>query len=101
MVRAVKAERNFKGRQKWDKTIFRKCICAFDIETTYEKKIEQSFMYIWQFAMMDLETEIVYYCYGRNWDSFVELINGINDEYASVLVFVHNLSYILVYLVIL
>lgn len=93
LVKGVKAERNFKGRRKWDKIIFRKCICAFDIETTYEKEIEQSFMYIWQFAMMDLETEIIYYCYDRNWDSFVELINGINDEYASVLVFVHNLSY--------
>lgn len=93
LVKEIKAERNFKGRRKWDKTIFRKCICAFDIETTYEQEIEQSFMYIWQFAMMDLETEIVYYCYGRNWNYFVNLINGINDEYASVLVFVHNLSY--------
>ena len=50
-------------------------------------------MYIWQFAMMDLETEYIYYCYGRNWTSAVELFNSINDEYLSVLVFVHNLSY--------
>lgn len=93
LVRGIKADRNFKGRHRWDKTTFRKCICAFDIETTYEKEIEQSFMYIWQFAMMDLETEIVYYCYDRNWDSFVNLINDINDDYLSTLIFVHNLSY--------
>lgn len=93
IIKEIKVERNFKGRKRWDKTIFRKCICAFDIETTYEEKIDQSFMYIWQFAMMELETEHIYYCYGRNWISAVELFNSINDEYASVLVFVHNLSY--------
>lgn len=50
-------------------------------------------MYIWQFAMMDLETEHIYYCYGRNWKSVVELFNNINDEYMSTLTFVQNLSY--------
>lgn len=93
IIKYIKAERNFKGRKRWDKTIFRKCICGFDIETTYEEKIEQSFMYIWQFAVMELETEHIYYCYGRDWNSAVELFDNINDEYASVLVFVHNLSY--------
>lgn len=93
IIKYIKAERNFKGRKRWDKTIFRKCICGFDIETTYEEKIEQSFMYIWQFAAMELETEHIYYCYGRDWNSAVELFDNINDEYASVLVFVHNLSY--------
>lgn len=89
----IKAERNFKGRRKWDKTIYRKCICAFDIETTYENEIEQSFMYIWQFAMMDLETEQIFYCYNRTWNSFVNLIEQLNDTYLSTLIFVHNLSY--------
>lgn len=93
IIKEIKAERNFKGRKRWDKTIFRKCICAFDIETTYEEKIEQSFMYIWQFAMMDLETEHIYYCYGRNWKTVIELFDNINDEYMSTLTFVQNLSY--------
>ena len=93
ILKVIKAERNFKGRKRWDKTVFRKCICAFDIETTYEEKIEQSFMYIWQFAMMDLETEHIYYCYDRDWNSAVNLFNAINDEYLSTLVFVQNLSY--------
>lgn len=93
IINDIKAERNFKGRKRWDKTVFRKCICAFDIETTYEEKIEQSFMYIWQFAMMDLETEHIYYCYDRDWNSAVNLFNVINDEYLSTLVFVQNLSY--------
>lgn len=93
IINDIKAERNFKGRKRWDKTVFRKCICAFDIETTYEEKIEQSFMYIWQFAMMDLETEHIYYCYDRDWNSVVNLFNAINDEYLSTLVFVQNLSY--------
>lgn len=93
IIKDIKAERNFKGRKRWDKTIFRKCICAFDIETTYEEKIGQSFMYIWQFAVLELETEFIYYCYGRDWSSAVELFNNINDGYMSVLVFVHNLSY--------
>ena len=93
LIQNVKAERNFKGRHKWDRTIFRKCICAFDIETTYIEDIEQSFMYIWQFAMMDLDSGLIYYCYDRDWKSFTTLISGINDDYLSTLVFVHNLSY--------
>lgn len=93
LIRGIKAERNFRGRRKYDKTIFRKCICAFDIETTYINEIEQSFMYIWQFAMMDLETELIYCCYDRNWYSFKKLIAGINDDYLSTMIFVHNLSY--------
>ena len=93
LIKGIKAERNFKGRRKYDKTIFRKCICAFDIETTYINEIKQSFMYIWQFAMMDLETESIYCCYDRNWYSFKKLISNINDEYLSTMIFVHNLSY--------
>lgn len=65
-------------------------VCAFDIETTRLKDIEQSVMYIWQFQL-GLEYTVI----GRTWDEFINFItniqNRLNDTW--LIVYVHNLSY--------
>ena len=68
-------------------------MCAFDIETTYLDEIEQSVMYIWQFAVMDLRTDNIWYCFGRTWEEFIELLDSFYHDGITVMVWVHNLSY--------
>lgn len=64
-------------------------VCAFDIETTALPEIEQSVMYIWQFAIED------YVIIGRTWEEFKTLVNWLNTlSYGRrTVVYVHNLSY--------
>lgn len=76
-----------KGYRK--KQIYNSQICAFDIETTTFRDINQSIMYIWQFAIEDIVI------YGRTWEEFkrfVKLLKVVTGE-RRTLVFVHNLSY--------
>lgn len=64
-------------------------VCAFDIETTTISKIEQSAMYIWQFAIEDR----VYI--GRTWEEFKKFLaylKIVSNGY-KLIVFVHNLSF--------
>lgn len=64
-------------------------VCAFDIETSRLKDIEQSILYIWQFQIDTICT-----VYGRTWDEFKDFIEGVQtNAQADVLVYVHNLSY--------
>ena len=56
---------NMRGGRK-DKKKYYDVVTAFDIETTRLKDIEQSFMYIWQFQILD------YTVYGRYWNEFIE-----------------------------
>ena len=65
-------------------------ICAFDIEASRLKDIEQSFMYIWQFQIGDDYTII-----GRYWSEFYDLILRMKPylEDMFMVVYVHNLSY--------
>lgn len=92
-IKSIHPSHNKKGRHKYDKTVYRHCICAFDIETTRIEEIEQSIMYIWQFAVMDLDTQEIQACYGRTWNEFIIFMNDINDDFYTLLIFVHNLSY--------
>lgn len=64
-------------------------VCAFDIETTALAEIQQSVMYIWQFAIED------YVIIGRTWDEFKTLVKWLNTlSYGRrIVVYVHNLSY--------
>lgn len=81
------AERPPKGYKK--KNLYNSQICAFDIETTTLRDINQSIMYIWQFAIED--TVI----YGRTWEEFkrfIKLLKVVTGG-RTTLVFVHNLSY--------
>lgn len=93
IVRNIRINREYKNRKKNDSTLYRNCICAFDIETTVLKDIEQSIMYVWQFTVMDLDTEQITVCFGRYWDEFVELLNDMYKDGITVMIFVHNLSY--------
>ena len=45
-------------------------ITAFDIETTRIKEIEQSIMYVWQWAFGTVETGCEYVVIGRTWEEF-------------------------------
>lgn len=72
-----------------NRKLYNKEICAFDIETTVIPEIQQSIMYIWQFAIEDT----VYI--GRTWEEFkhfVSLLKAVTCGRTTV-VFVHNLSY--------
>lgn len=93
IIRGIPIARNYNRRKKVDKTLFRNCMCAFDIETTYLDEIEQSIMYIWQFAVMDLRTDNIWYCFGRTWDEFIELLNSFYHDGITIMIWVHNLSY--------
>lgn len=90
VIRSTKGNKTGKKKGK----IYKNLICAFDIETTRIQEIEQSIMYIWQFAIMyengDIDTII-----GREWEEFEELLAKIKSEYnlGIVPIFVHNLSY--------
>ena len=53
---------NQKGR---DKLYYKDLICAFDIETTRIKEIEQSVMYVWQFAILFPDTNTIDVIMGR------------------------------------
>lgn len=71
------------------KKTYAKEICAFDIETTTIKEINQSVMYIWQFA---IENTVFY---GRTWEEFkrfLSLLKAVSGG-KTIVVFVHNLSY--------
>lgn len=71
------------------KKTYVKEICAFDIETTTIKEINQAVMYIWQFA---IENRVYY---GRTWDEFkrfLSLLKAVTGG-KTLVVYVHNLSY--------
>lgn len=93
IIKSIPIARNYSKRKKADKTLFRNCMCAFDIETTYLDDVEQSIMYIWQFAVMDLRNENIWCCFGRTWKQFTKLLDSFYHEGITVLVWVHNLSY--------
>lgn len=93
IIKSIPIARNYSKRKKSDKTLFRNCMCAFDIETTYLDDVKQSIMYIWQFAVMDLRNGNIWYCFGRTWEQFTKLLDSFYHEGIMVLVWVHNLSY--------
>lgn len=65
-------------------------VCCFDIESTRIEEIEQSVMYVWQFAI-GLHTVII----GRTWDQFKDLLHNLKRRLGGLhlVVYVHNLSY--------
>lgn len=93
IIQDIPIARNYSKRKKSDNTLFRNCMCAFDIETTYLEDIEQNIMYVWQFAVMDLRNNNIYYCFGRTWEEFIELMDDIYHDGITILTWVHNLSY--------
>ena len=70
---------------------YKDIITAFDIETTRITEIEQSVMYIWQWAF---GPELV--VIGRTWEEFSAFVDKLivsMAETEKLLIFVHNLSY--------
>ena len=67
---------------------------AFDIETSKLESVNQSFMYVWQFAFGHKDN--VNYIVGRDWKQFTDLIDliceSIPDD-SRIICHVHNLSY--------
>ena len=71
-------------------------ISAFDIETTRIIDIEQSVMYVWQWAFGTLESGCEYVVVGRTWDEYESFKRAITvhlRDDQKIVVFVHNLSY--------
>ena len=90
--RAIKRQPRRRGnpgtRQRfWYKDI----LTAFDIETTRIVEIEQSVVYIWQWAIgPDLVVT------GRTMEEFIQFKDMLLEalgEYERILIFVHNLAY--------
>ena len=86
-------QKRHRGNQgsRSNKSRYLDVICAFDIETTRIPEIEQSFMYIWQFA---IGPDMV--VYGRTWKEYMEFLSSVMAAIpadASIVVWVHNLSY--------
>ena len=71
------------------KTRYNEQLCAFDIETTALPELQQSIMYIWQFAIED------YVVVGRTWDEFKIFVKWLNilSHGRRIVCYVHNLSY--------
>ena len=70
--------------------VYKDIVSAFDIETTSIDEIEQSVMYLWQWAFNE---DLV--VYGRDWGTFVRLYDEIQKalDGLNLVVYVHNLSY--------
>ena len=71
-------------------------ITAFDIETSRIREIEQSVMYVWQWAFGTVETGCEYVVIGRTWDEFEAFKRSILVHLKGeqkLVCFVHNLSY--------
>ena len=82
----IKRPKNKKGGKD-----YLNIVCAFDIETSRLKDIEQTFMYIWQFQFGRDLTII-----GRTWNEYYTFLERIADhirDIAYLVVYVHNLSY--------
>lgn len=65
-------------------------LAAFDIETSYLPDLDQSIMYVWQFAVT---SEVV--VMGRTWEEFEAFRAGLENAAGgrTLVVWVHNLSY--------
>ena len=83
-------------RAKKDPKIVIDQISAFDIESSYDQETDESFMYIWQWAIESGSGEVVYQL-GRTWAEFIDEADSINsildDIGADLICYVHNLSY--------
>ena len=79
-----KKPKGFRTKYKYNSQV-----CAFDIETTALTAIEQSIMYIWQFAIED------FVVIGRTWEQFKTLVEWLNQKANGrrIIIYVHNLSY--------
>ena len=86
----IPIQKRRRGNQSGKKDRYKDIITAFDIETTRLKDVEQSIMYVWQWAFDDVCVV------GRTWDEFLNLADNLAyllPDGVKLVVFVHNLSY--------
>lgn len=83
------------GNNHGQKIYYKNLVCAFDIETTRLRDIEQSIMYIWQFQIDEYCTVI-----GRTWPDFLAFLKEIKKRLRGswLVVYVHVLSHEFQYL---
>ena len=79
-----------KKRGQRTKIVYAKQFAAFDIETTRIAEIEQSCMYVWQFAI-GLNLVIM----GRTWAEFKHMLHKLQERLNGMrlMVYVHNLNF--------
>ena len=92
-IQKIEIQKREKGNPgSRQKIRYKDCLCAFDIETSGIPEIEQSFMYIWQFAIEGIGVVV-----GRTWNDFLYFLDRLEKQCCSpgerFLIFVHNLSY--------
>ena len=89
-VSALKDLPRPRGNPHGRKAVYKDIICAFDIEASRLKDIEQAFMYIWQFQFGP-ETTII----GRTWEEFIYMLKQFKKRLHGryIVAHVHNLSY--------
>ena len=96
-IKNVKFQPKPRGNQKGrDKLYYKDLICAFDIETTRIKEIEQSVMYVWQFAILFPDTNTIDVIMGRTWEEYKKHIENMYNSLRldeKLCIWVHNLSY--------
>lgn len=83
--------KNRRGNPSGQKRHYMGITTAFDIETTLLDDVQQSVMYIWQWAF---STD--YVVIGRTWDEFLDLqkrIEKVLPDDRWLVVYTHNLSY--------
>lgn len=94
-VKLLKRRRGNQGKNKEKLRDYLNLVTAFDIETTRIPGMEQSVMYIWQWAFED--TVVV----GRTWEEFLSLQHHIQTVIPAdswIVVYVHNLPFEFQYL---
>ena len=80
------------GKKRKRQRHYKNCICAFDIETTRIEEIEQSVTWLWQFALLDISSQEIYFCIGRDIQSAGNFFRDIHSG-CILCVYVHNLAY--------
>lgn len=94
--KSVAVLKNRKGNPGGNKRHYMALTTAFDIETSYIKEIEESIMYIWQWAFGE---DIV--IIGRTWDEFINLCHDIKSclpDDKWLVCYIHNASFELQYI---
>lgn len=78
-----------KGNRGGNKSTYIDIVAAFDIEATNIDSLQQAVMYIWQLQIGSCWTII-----GRTWEQYFDLLIRMQEHLqATMVIYVHNLSY--------
>lgn len=86
---AIPALKAPKGNRAGNKSKYIDIVAAFDIEATNIDSLQQAVMYIWQLQIGNSWTII-----GRTWEEYFDLLIRMKEHLkATMVIYVHNLSY--------